>query len=445
MTTFRLVALIAALIVGLALGAGPAHARPCRDCPVQDEGAGVGVGPPAGITVTGTFSYSDTAGPRPIAAAKVEVWRFSPGAAGVWTWRPERTVTTDAAGRIATSFPFDSQGVIYALRVFATNYAAVVWPNGAAHTVPFHAEPGAPAAPIHRTVTGGGQTLDFSWTFADGWTPQHYNLAETVRRGFDFATARRHPGETDVIPPVPVQPTSVVGSWFNPPVDTVVINSSSVFQDLIVLHEYAHFLEEQLGSFPWIASVHNGCTAIDGVFRHNINTAEHAWMEGFADWFAQAVVLRDPAAGLVGSASTTGEVATSLATLESPGCGALPAGVTGDEVENLVAGVLWDLTDTANEPGDGLGGQDLAIFQIMDRELDVAPHAGPWPSINGMRSAWRLRGLDGAGLDAILTLNGVPIPVDVRPSGTAGDPEPVDPDSRLCQVRPWLCEPGGRG
>jgi hypothetical protein len=290
-----LAALLAAVIVLLA--SPSAQAVPCRNC----EGNGGGGGVPAPITLTGTFNYADNARPRPIAFADVQVWRFAPhGSFGVWSWSWERTVTTDGAGHISTTFPFDVKGVVYALRVFATNYAAVVWPNDAAHTTPFHQEPGEPSgSSIHRDVTTPGQVRDFSWDFTDDWTSQHFNLAETVRRGFDFARARRDPRESDPIAPANVQPTSVGDSWYNPVADTVVITSGDVSADLLVLHEYAHYLEEQIGSFAWIASSHDRCVARD-VFGNDISSPEHARMEGFADWFAQAVARNNTEAGLTG-------------------------------------------------------------------------------------------------------------------------------------------------
>jgi hypothetical protein len=430
-----LVVLVAALIILLA--AAGAQARPCNNCQ-HDEHAG-GTATPAPITVTGTFRYADTAGLRPIAFANVEVWSFAPhGIFNVWSWSHERTVTTDGAGRISATFPFDVSGVIYGLRVYATNYAAVVWPNDAAHTLPFHVNPGEPSGTkIERAATAAGQSLDFSWDFTDGWTPQHFNLAESVRRGFDFASARRDPRESDPIPPAGVQPTSVTGSWYNPTADTVVITSGAVLADLLILHEYAHYLEDQIGSFPWIASTHDGCVARD-LLGADISSPEHAWMEGFANWFAQAVARNDPGAGLTGLSGAGGGT-SSVGVLETPASATctVPAGMTGDKVENRVAGVLWDLTDdvfdvgSAAEVADSQANNETTIFQIMDRELDVPPHGGPWPSINTFSTAWTGRGLDANSLGQIKALNGI-FPVLLPPS----DP-PAEPSENVCAKKPW--------
>jgi hypothetical protein len=430
--------LVTAIAVAAALLA-PSHAlaAKCDDCPDTGEGGGGPGGGLARTTVTGTFRYADTAGLRPIAYANVEVWRFANHGFGVWTWAKDATVVTDQSGMLSTSFEYGEPGIIYALRVTATNYAAVVWPNDAAHTVPFHEEPGEPTGSnIHRTATMAGQTLDFSFDFTDAWTPQHFNIAETVRRGYDFAVARRDPSESDQIEPINVQPTSVTGSWYNPTVDTLVINSASALSDLIVLHEYGHYLEDRIGSFPWLATRHNGCLARDA-FGAVVNSAEHAWMEGFSNWFAQAVAKNDPSAGLTGtSGAGTSEVTSTVGTLEAPPACSAPGWVSGDMVEDFVDGALWDLTDggSAAEPADTVANAETTILQIMDHELDVAPHASPWPSINTFRSAWNSRGLDAPALNAILVLNRIPVPTPPTSQGTT---EPAGPDDKVCLHKPW--------
>lgn len=429
----RRLAPVLLLLVAVFAGPGPtppAAAAPCEDCQPDDPGGGGGGLPTT--TVTGTFRYADTGGLRPIAFADVEVWRYANHGFGVWSWAKDRTVTTDENGRINTTFEYGEQGIVYAVRVTATNYAAVVWPNDAAHTVPFHQEPGEPdGANIHRTATLPNQTLSFSYDFTDGWTPQHFNLAETVRRGYDFAVTRRDPAETDPLPPADIQPTSVLGSFYNPTAHTVRVNSGSVMADLIVLHEYGHYLEDRIGAFPWLPTSHDGCIAT-GLF---LNSAEHAWMEGFSDWFAQAVVRNAPGAGLAGVTGVgNSEVATTVSTLEMPVCTGLPAWVGGNMVENFVAGALWDLTDGASsaEPGDNLADRETEIFQIMDRELDVPAGAGPWPSIDTFRTAWVNRSLGGAALDAVLFLNGIATPAPPPPPVT-----PTGPSAGVCLRKPW--------
>ena len=162
-------------------------------------------------------------------------------------------------------------------------------------------------------------------------------------------------------------------------------------------------------------------------------------MEGFADWFAQAVARNDPGAGLAGTTGGGGGT-SSVSTLESPACSPI-TGVTGDAVENFVAGVLWDLSDpvgTGPEAADAQANNETIIFQSMDRELDVAPHGGPWPSVYGFRNAWLARGHIAATIDPILqTLNRVPLPTPAPGGGGSGGPS-----EEVCDKRPWL--PGCR-
>src|ERR1043165_6152419 len=78
--------------------------------------------------VEGTFRYARQGGSlRPIAFADVEIWRFAPRALGIWTWGHDGDATTDSNGKISKNMPFVQSGVIYAVRVFAKNYAAVAW------------------------------------------------------------------------------------------------------------------------------------------------------------------------------------------------------------------------------------------------------------------------------------------------------------------------------
>lgn len=468
----RILGLIAALAV-LAL-APAAYARPCDKCEQEETGSGGG-GPaggggssPATVRVTGTFRYLDTdtdpatgqARRRPIAFAKVEIWRFAPHVGPVWTWARDATTTTDANGSISVSMPFDTSGIVYSLRVTATNYAAVVWPNDAVHTVPFHQEPGEPdGAHIRRTAAFPGDTLDFSYDFTDGWTPQHFNIAETVRHGYDYVSARRDPRETDELPPVGVQPSSVTptGTWYNAPFDTIVISSGDAFQDLIILHEYGHWVEEQISSLPWNPVAHDGCTATD-TLGNVVNSSGHAWMEGFADYLAQAVDTSTPGATLTGTGSVS--FTPPKPSLESPPtCPKLPAEFTPDEQEIIVAASLWDVFDAPgdnvtpsapvppSEPADGLsrhhvfGGTpvDTLMIQILDRELDMAVNiGGPMPTIFDFRAAWSARGLPLGALDDILNANGIS-----TTSAAPADPIPEEgPTDRVCEAKSWTegCE-----
>ena len=386
--------------------------------------------PAHATTVSGTFHYRDTNPDtgaqvnRPIVNAKVEIWRFRNRIwPGIWAWGKDGEATTDATGSISVNMPFVENGVVYALRVFATNDAAVVWPNDVVHTMPFHREPGDDDnARIQLKERSASDVLDFSYTF-HGWSSQHFNIAEVARLGKAYADARRDPSETDPIPPAAFQPTSVTGSWYNAPFDTVVINSADVNFDFLILHEYAHYLEEMISSFAPVPSTHDGCLAT--LLGANVNSPEHAWMEGFADYFAQAVGRSVAPGALTGVSGTPG-----TATLESPFCSGLPsATIPGDAVENFVAGTLWDVFDqlgdpsSLNEAHDSLARLDRQIFQIFDRELDVN---GVWPNITHFRNGWMARGLPGVGLGRIMRQLGIPLRTNFRPTANAGPDQSVN-------------------
>jgi hypothetical protein len=388
--------------------------------------------PAQATTVKGTFHYKDTnpatgaQTDRPIVDAKVEIWRFRPR--GVfWSWGKDAETTTDASGNISVNMPFAENGVIYQLRVFATNDAAIVWPNDFLHTMPFHREPGDDDnARIHRIERSASDVLDFSYTF-HGWSSQHFNIAEVARHAKAYADARRDPSETDPIPPAAFQPTSVTGTYYNPVNDTVVINSDDVYNDFDILHEYAHYLEEMISTFAPIPTNHDGCTANLGGLP--VTWPQHAWMEGFADYFAQAVGRSVPPGTLTGLRGTPG-----MGTLESPSCAGLPsATIPGDFVENLVAGTLWDLYDQPSDPSslneaqDTLARMDREIFQIFDRELDqVGSLSGRFPTITDFRDAWMARGLPGVGLSRIMVNLGLPLRSNYGPTADAGPDQSVN-------------------
>jgi hypothetical protein len=361
----------------------------------------VSVAPASAATLTGTFRYLDTISPscpfpsstcsprQPIAFANVEVWHK--GTMPWDFWAPVAMTATNGLGQFSFS---DTRGHgTYAVRVYSSNYAA----NALWISATFYAEPGYPSTPIQRAVTSPTQVVDFSFDFTDSLAARMYNVAETARRGFDFAAARRQPGDLDALPRANILVTPTTGnpanvSWYNPATHTVTLNHSDSMSDFIVLHEYGHWIEAQLSSFAWIASSHDGCTARD-IFGNIINSAEHAWMEGFATFFARAVASTLPTGTLAG---------TSFTAIESPASCTVSA---GDAVEDFVAATLWDLSDSgSNEAHDFVSGSATVIFQIFDKELDVF---GVSPTIWHFRNAWIARGRDRAGLDRIMSRHGM--------------------------------------
>jgi outer membrane protein assembly factor BamB len=400
----RLLALVCALAIGLAF-AGHARAE----------------------TISGTFTFADTdptgtfpTVQRPIAGARVEIWTCVPGFLGACTWGFDTPTKTNGAGSITTAL-IRPPGTLYALRVFATNDAAVVWRHSVPTypSVPFYAQPGVPSgSEIVLSASTPSSVLNFSFNWTDALTSEHFNIADAISLGRAYADAHRDPLESDVIPKVNVQPTTRPGtSFYDYPIDTLDIVSGNVFDDVVLLHEYSHFLEEQISHFAAIPAIHNGCTAFSvadplGVFGA-INSAQHAWMEGFADYLASVIdTINPPARVLGGGIGSVGSL-EAFAT-----CATARASFGGDAIELAVAGVLSDLFDGFNsaEPTDTLSARDTAVFHIFDRELDV------WfqPTIEDFRDAWLGRKLPAFAMGSLYVLNGVPFRRPHPPIADAG-------------------------
>jgi hypothetical protein len=419
--------------------------------------------PPAhATTVKGTFKYTDrqyswdntskqwkeTRTDRPIVGAKVEIWRFRPRFLGIWTWDKDATAWTDPNGSISVNMPFAQNRVVYGIRVFATNDAAVVWPGDnfwweqKFNTIPFYSEPREGDGQImHKTESSPSSVLDFGTYTFDSQSSQYFNIAEVARQGKIYAENRRAPGETDSIGKANFQPTlAPITSYYNYLFDTVVlngggvINSGDTFEDFVILHEYAHYLEEQISSFAPVPSYHSGCL-VRSLDKPIINSPEHAWMEGFADYFSQAVahsVPRNTLAGREPELDDKGEVKAGFYDwgyyeYADWYCDNLQGKIPGDYIENFVAGTLWDLFDEpkldypllradgktdprywgGSEAHDTLARRDKEIFQIFDRELDVY---GVWPNITHFRRAWMDRCLPGGELSSIMVRHHILLP-----------------------------------
>jgi hypothetical protein len=429
----RVAGVLAVATAMIALGTASAGAAPCNNCPPEGpEGpGGAPPGPPPPSVVTGTFRYRhplDAGGKlKPIRGAALNV--IAEGASEF-----TMAAVTDQDGRFRMSLPY-RVGTRVTVEVLARNDAADVLDETVGQNPTFRAlARDATGGPLSRTVTSSGVTLDFSTDFTDAGTARYYNAAEVIARGRAYADAHRDPRETDAIGRARVV-FGTLGSpaaWYDPTSSTIRLLPSLGFEDLAILHEYGHYLENHIGTFLPLPSTHGGCIATLAPFG-SVNSPELAWMEGFADWFAQ-VVDESP----IG----TPDVSTpSRVTLDTPtDCGPLGTGFTTDAFEPHVAGFLWDLYDRANDvlPGraddDSFSRADGQVFQIMDRELDVPAGAGPWPRISTFRDAWYARGW--GWLDPILTLNNIHTYDGSRPA-----PEPIPaptPDPKVCLHKPYL-------
>jgi hypothetical protein len=355
--------------------------------------------------VQGLFTFQDSKDntARPINNAKVEIWRFAPRFLGIWSWGMDQRVWTDSNGWIDVEMPWAGADVLYRVRVYAANDHITVWPHDTAHT----GESWYNELPEQR-VADPGAVLDFT---------HHYDW-ELAARNYNMARAGWFAGEYMAqtysnLPKVNAQTTDMFSTFYDPAGDTMQVEPSHAFDDFAIAHEYGHFIEEQIGSLPWRPTVHTLC----GVYDPGL-----AWMEGFADFYANAVARAFP-----------GEMQGGAYALES---GTYCVRNQPDSTEYFVAAVLWDLLDD----GTGFGSSDEAydkdannaalILSILDEELGAY---GSQPTIWDFRNAWHNRrpwAWSQIGLDRIYAHHGLLPPFnhamqsalqvspEMRPGGT---------------------------
>ena len=385
--------------------------------------------------VTATLTFVDGNGDeQPIRRATVEIWRKH-GLVSVW--HNDFTVTTNELGKIDFAVPASEwlgPGAVYGLRVYAINPAAIVRfldrPQDA-----MYAQPGSPGAEIQRVSNSQSGTLEFSFEFTDPATIAYYNAADALLYGRDYALARQaqgQPGEPDIIKQVTVMVQSS-NTFYDRYVHWLRINPSLLLamDDLTILHEYGHFLEEQLSTFgPAIATDHDGCNAQLWPGGPHVESMDFAWMEGFSSYYAQAVARAFNTDPLKPKITGPGLGTSAVQTLERPSCPLGPAGpgpLPGEWLEDFVAGALWDLTDNESddpfttEPADPLCDKDKVIFSIFDRELQRVP-----ANIQSFTDAWIKRGLDLPPLRSAFSAQGVgvraPAPLMVFSPSAAAEP-----------------------
>ena len=336
--------------------------------------------------VTATLEFHDgTESPAPIRRARVEIWRRYGPVFPIW--HHDYTQWTTDAGKIDFTVPASDYvpGALFGIRVYAINEAAVVhFRDRPAEAM--YAQPGSPGRPdvaLQLPTVGPNTPLDFSYEFTDLATVAYYNAADALLYGRDYAVNRRAEGETEPIKPINVSVDSA-NTFYDPSLDWLRINPGFLFSlnDWVVLHEYAHALEDQLSTFgPAIATWHDGCNVQLGRYSAHAESLDFAWMEGFAGYFAQAVArtyntdktrITGPA-GAYGVGVIAGT--PSVERLESPSCPPNGPSHSGEWLERFVGGALWDLVDDSGafEPADRLCGKDGAVFSIFDRELQRRP------------------------------------------------------------------------
>jgi hypothetical protein len=327
---------------------------------------------------------------------------------------------TDLNGQIAEEFAFEYSGVVYAVRLFARNGEASVV-SSSPPTVVAYFEPQAP-----MTVTSAG-SISFSVDFPkNSIAAASFNIIETVRHGRQWADAWLGPGPHEPLGTANVALSDLFSditgtSYYYPLGDSLVIVEDDWFDDFTILHEYAHYVQEQVSSFAWIPSVHYPCHAYRPILNDNIDSPELAWLEGFADWFAVAV--KNVQEGLYfapGNIAAAPEDPSAYCSDDTP----------GEKVQAWVGGALWDLTDTNNEAGpggfDALQNLEAAIMAITDSDSGMDKY-GYSPTIRDFEKAWITFGFP-SGLTSVLGLNRISRPI------TPTKPAPADP---ICMRKPW--------
>jgi hypothetical protein len=363
--------------------------------------------------VKATLTFADGTGkPAPIRRATVEIWRKY---GGIPVWHNDFTVTTDEQGRIDFTVPPSAwlgPGAVYGLRVYATNDAAIVRFRDRPQDA-MYSQPGPPGAEKQLPSYSQSDVIDLSWDFTDLATVAYYNAADALLYGRDYALA--HQAEPAIIKQVTVMPQSAT-TFYDPYVHWLRINPGFMFSldDLTILHEYGHFLEEQLSTFgPAFASIHDGCNVQLGNGGAHAESMDFAWMEGWSGYFAQAVAraYNTTTRKITGPTPPTTTTGTPpLSTVESPSCPGTDPLLPREFLENFVAGALWDLVDKPGDPGaklepaDRLCDRDDVIFKIFDFELQRHP-----ANIQSFTDAWIARGLDFPPLRSTFAAQGVTV------------------------------------
>ena len=363
------------------------------------------------VLVTGTLTFDDKSGSQiaPIRNGSVEIWRYRPRFLGIWSWGASGDAfgTTDDLGHYGIVLDYVGSNFDYGMRIVAKNYAAAAVNN---FDVQMWTEPEYDGEVEHRRVTAPGE-LDWDFEVGAGHAYPTYadprllfNVIDTARVAREYAERHRHPAESDVIPQLNITVTPLTAStYYDCAVSKKIWMQPSVADDDIsILHEYSHFLEEKLSGIFCTPTNHDGCEArVIGL----VNSPEHAWLEGFADYLAQAIFfeqnLIEP--GRLYLCPTCPVGTSSISLLEQrESCsgynlfgnpipyvdsGHAPFGP--DAVENYVASSLWAMNDAPSivPAWNKLAFQGDAIFKIFDHELDP-DNGAPTPTIREFKRAW---------------------------------------------------------
>jgi hypothetical protein len=271
---------------------------------------------------------------------------------------------------------------------------------------------------------GNSSDLEFTGFWAetdDGFCPgtrkqllqggsTYFNIAETTLVARQYADGKRD--DSDSIGKVEVMYPGNEGiSYYSSFWGEIEIKSADGFKDGTIVHEYAHYLQDIIGTTDdyWGDASHTFCEE-----RRN---EEFAWKEGFPEYFG-TIVIHDNnfTSPLYMVSPDIPEInAETPFCFESPRFSVVPCcDTSGWNREATVVGFLWDLvddpTDTAftasiPESFDTVSGKEALIFEIFDNELDDFDNTLDAPDLcEFVYDGWdcRLRGAENSKIDALL-------------------------------------------
>jgi hypothetical protein len=302
---------------------------------------GVAEGTCVGVCVSGTILWTDSVGgTHPVAQAPVEI-RDEDGAIDeVLT-----TVTTDGTGHFAATVDADdgdATGRDLYIRVRA---------DGPGFTIAqFMESPALTDVPAGSTVT-----RDLTANSVD-----QNNTAFSLQAALTIAAARVTTLHGSALPSIPVV-FPATGSFYNG--SSLNLVEMDRFDWDVILHEYGHFVADQLNIENNPGGVHRFSENLSDSRGRKVIGIRLAWGEGWPTYFAVRT-LADVASGL--GVPNAGDVryqdtedSTLDVSLEGPA-------TLGEDNERTVMNALWDLDDAHPDGRDRLALGPQRVWDLID-------------------------------------------------------------------------------
>lgn len=335
----------------------------------------------ADLTIRGKVSYEDGSPvPRLYTFGTVELWVCGTWVGPSCSWSKLDSSRTDGNGHFVFAVPGarDLEDR-YVVRVVAENSAAYVYAQNTLNL--FYADLGP-----EQVATSIKRELIFNRNFGnsgdDLYVGRHLNAAQKLLPARSLIDRFRDQSEVDTVGKVAVSPHTRTGTAFTN-LGTIHINPNQLLSDTTLVHEYAHFAQESIGTYYLDPRSHSNCM---------ISDPKYAWFEGFPKFFENAVQLFYPAAFLPPPVTAP----TSISSFSASCAGISPA----DSVEGTVADILFLLiNDSDGACGAGVNvicvekvrsARASLIFGIFDNEFDYSKPGDK--NIRQFRPAWIARG-----------------------------------------------------